>query len=84
VWGTSIGLGGASSSAILTGVCYSGGLVGWWCLGWWDGVDGWVLCALGYGGYGLSGWVMGLVLIGDLGGAFVWMHMLAQSSGWHR
>jgi hypothetical protein len=53
-------------------------------LGWWDGVDGWVLCALGYGGYGLSGWVMGLVLIGDLGGAFVWMHMLAQSSGWHR
>jgi hypothetical protein len=41
-----------------------------------------VLCALGDGGEGLSGWVMGLVLIGDLSRAFVWMETLAESSGY--
>jgi hypothetical protein len=51
----------------------------------WDGIQGWVLYALGDGGEGLSGWVMGLVLvlIRGLGGAFVWMETLAELSGWH-
>jgi hypothetical protein len=37
--------------------------------------------ALDDGGEGLSGWVLVLVFVGGLGGAFVWMEMLAESSG---
>jgi hypothetical protein len=40
-----------------------------------------VLYTLGDGGEGLIGWLMGLVLIGGLDGAFVWMETLAESSG---
>jgi hypothetical protein len=47
VRGTSIGLGGASSSAILTGAYCNGEHVGWLWLGLWYGVKGWVLYALG-------------------------------------
>jgi hypothetical protein len=36
-----------------------------------DGVEGWVLCALSDSGESLGGWVVDLVLIGGLGGAFV-------------
>jgi hypothetical protein len=70
VQGTFVGLGEAGSSTILAGAC-CGGHVGWLWLDLWDGVEGWVLCALGDGGEGLNGWVMGLVLIRGLGGAFV-------------
>jgi hypothetical protein len=82
VWRSFIGLGGAGSSAILPRAC-CGGHVGWLWLGLWDGVKCWVLCALGDGGEGLSEWGMGLVLIRCLGGAIVWMEMLAKSSRWH-
>jgi hypothetical protein len=74
VRGTSIGLGGAGSSAILAGP-YCGGHVSWMWLDLWDGVEGWVLYALDDGGEGLSGWVMGLVLIK------VWVE---PSSRWRR
>jgi hypothetical protein len=43
-----------------------------------------VLYALSDGREGLSGWVVGLVFIGGLCGAFVWVEMLAGSSRWHR
>jgi hypothetical protein len=61
------------------GDCY-GRHVGWLWLDLWDGVEGWVLCALSDGGEGLSGWVMSLILIEGLGGAFVWMETLTESS----
>jgi hypothetical protein len=82
VWGTSVGLGRAGSSAILARACCSGH-VGWLWLGLRHGVEGWVFCALGYGREGLSQWVVGLVFAGGSGGAFVWMETLAQSSGWY-
>jgi hypothetical protein len=50
VRGTSICLGGANSSAILDGAYCDCGHVGWLWLGFWDGVEGWVLCAVGGGG----------------------------------
>jgi hypothetical protein len=56
VWGASVGLGGASSSAILAGAC-CGGHIGRLWSSLWDGARGWVLCALNDGGEGLSGWV---------------------------
>jgi hypothetical protein len=64
-------------------------LLQWWRVGWlwldlWDGVEGSVLYALGDGGEGLSRWVVGLVLIEGLIGAFVWVETLAGSSWWHR
>jgi hypothetical protein len=43
-----------------------------------------VLCTLNDGGEGLSGWVVGLVLIGGLSGTFVRVETLAGSSWWHR
>jgi hypothetical protein len=67
---TSIGLGGSNSFAILSRAYY-GGHVGWLWLDLWDGAKSWVLCVHGDVGEGLSGWVLGLVLIGGLGGAFV-------------
>jgi hypothetical protein len=70
VWGTSVGLGGAGTSAILAGSC-CGRHVGWLWFDLWNGVKRWVLCTFSNGGEGLSGWVMGLVLIGGLDGAFV-------------
>jgi hypothetical protein len=63
-------LGRAGSSVILAGACYSGH-VEWLWLGLWENVAGWVFCTLGDGGQGLSGWVVGLVLVGGLGGAFI-------------
>jgi hypothetical protein len=80
VWGASVGLGGAGSSAILAGAC-CGGHVGWLWLGLWDGVEVWVLYALGDGGEGPSGWVMGFVLVRGLGRAFVWVASSGLSSG---
>jgi hypothetical protein len=50
VRGTSIGLGGTNSSAILAGACCGGGHVGRLWLGLLGGVEGWVLCALSDGG----------------------------------
>jgi hypothetical protein len=80
VWSTSIGLGGTGSSAILAGACCGGGHVDWLQLDLWDGVECWMLYALGDGGENLSGWVMGLVLIGGLSRAFVWVETLAGLS----
>jgi hypothetical protein len=57
---TTVGLGGADSSAILARA-YCGGHVGWLWLNFWDGVEGCVLFTLDDGGKGLSGWVMGLI-----------------------
>jgi hypothetical protein len=54
-----------------------------WLVVLWDGVEGWVLCPLSDGEESLGGWFMGLVLIGGLGGAFVWVETLASSSWWH-
>jgi hypothetical protein len=80
VQGTSIGLGRVGSSVILAGA-RCGGHVGWLWLGLWDGVKGWVLCALSDGLEGLSGCLVGLILVRGLGGVFVWIDMLAESSG---
>jgi hypothetical protein len=43
-----------------------------------------VLRALDDGREGLSGWVMGLALVGAMCRAFFWVEVLAKSSGWHR
>jgi hypothetical protein len=42
-----------------------------------------VLCALNDGGEDLSGWVVGLVLVGGMCGAFIWVKTLVESSWWH-
>jgi hypothetical protein len=83
VQGASVGLGGANSSVVLAGVCCSGD-IGWLWLDLWDGARGWVLCALSDGGEGLNGWVMGLVLVGGMCVAFVWVETMDKLSGWHR
>jgi hypothetical protein len=69
VWSTSIGLGGASASAILATACCGGGHVGWMQLDFWDVAEGWVFYGLDNGGEGLSGWMVerDLALVGGLG-----------------
>jgi hypothetical protein len=68
--GTSDGLGRADGSTVLAGACY-GGHVDWLWLGLQDGVEGWMFCALDGDGEGLSGCVLGLVLVRGLGRAFI-------------
>jgi hypothetical protein len=43
-----------------------------------------VLRALGDGGEGFSGWVMGPVSVGGMCRAFFWVEALANSFEWHR
>jgi hypothetical protein len=66
---TSAGLDGASTSATLSSVCYDGGHVGLLQLNFWDVVEGRLLCSLGDGGEGFSGWLVewGLILVRALG-----------------
>jgi hypothetical protein len=69
VWSTSIGLGGASSSAVLAGAYCGGGHVDLLKLDFWDVVESWVFCGFSDGGESLSGWLVKreLVLLRGLG-----------------
>jgi hypothetical protein len=81
---SSTSLGGTSSSVILAGAYYGGWNVGWLLLDLWGAVEGQVLYTLNDGGEGMSGWVVGMVFIGGLCGAFVWVETLVGSSWGHR